>query len=326
MLQEPDNVHSRRAVETAIVVLHLRTTTQIDELMRYASVEIQQRWEYLGPSVDKSSGRQPAGMLFKQIDDALQWQSDDIGEYIRHEHFALELTEEQKDVLCPENVAFEYIDYQTLHAYVPFGHGSTGGTMAVDLVWEGEDKRWAYFNVRLFEAATAKELVKSEKYPLLAATVVKALQNFESHKTLKAEESGKIGREDNDDDDDYWSQFVQPEQPTPASTKTNNGTAKKNTASGSDNGSDNDYWGQYDDDGGSSADGENDHAAELEPKGLLVAGSETQGRLCDEQQGAILQSVELSLQAAAVASQASGVLEAEFLQMAYQQFHAAKRQ
>ncbi|KAJ1718603.1 hypothetical protein LPJ53_006427 [Coemansia erecta] len=290
-LQEPGNVHSLRAVETAVVVLHLRTTTQIDELMRHASVAIQQRWEYLGPSVDKGSSRQPPSTLFRQIDDALQWQSDDIGEYIRHEHFALELTEEQKDTLCPENVVFEYTDHQTLHAYVPFGSGNSGGMMVVDLVWESDSRRWVYFNVKILEVTKMAEL---------ATTVVEALKVFKDRQTLEAD--------GDEDDDDYWGQFVQPERP--ADRNDING---KTAASNGDNISENGYWGQYDDDA-SSASGQDERIDEIEHKPR------------DERQLAILKSVELSLRAAAVASQASGVSEAEFLQMAYQQFHAAERQ
>ncbi|KAJ1780835.1 hypothetical protein LPJ62_006061, partial [Coemansia sp. RSA 2167] len=94
-----DETHAQTVLSTTKRVLYLRTTTQIDELMQYASVAIQQRWDFLGPATDPSMP--PNTNLFEQIDNALQWTANhNIGEHIRHAHFALELTEDQAEVVC----------------------------------------------------------------------------------------------------------------------------------------------------------------------------------------------------------------------------------
>ncbi|KAJ2402795.1 hypothetical protein GGI23_000450 [Coemansia sp. RSA 2559] len=147
------------AFEAAKRALFLRTTTQIDELMKHSCSAVQQRWDFLGPT---SAATVVDRTFFAQIDQTLQWGngSDDcaaeIGEYIRDAHFALELTEDQAEVLSPENVRFALVDSETMHAYVPFAHVRDGAsTFVVDLLQE--DGKWLYFGTLALDGRSAQQ-------------------------------------------------------------------------------------------------------------------------------------------------------------------------
>ncbi|KAJ2367382.1 hypothetical protein H4S02_001749 [Coemansia sp. RSA 2611] len=179
-----DSEHAQLAVDTAVRILYLRTTTQIDELMQYASTAVQQRWDFLGPATDPS--QPPDSRLFEQIDNALQWTANsDVGEYIRHAHFALELTEDQAEVLNGQNVRFFFADRETAHVIVPFAvlSGEPEQRFVVDLIWE--DGKWKYFDTR----AVLGPLAGSAS---VAAAIDSATVLFAS---------------DANSDDDYWGQY-----------------------------------------------------------------------------------------------------------------------
>ncbi|KAJ2452543.1 hypothetical protein EV183_002838 [Coemansia sp. RSA 2336] len=175
--QVDNETHQRQVVEVATRVLYLRTTTQIDELMNYASTAIHQRWDFLGPSTG------PHAELFQQIDNALQWTSDSsIGDYIRHAHFALELTEDQAEII--NNVRFRFMDRDTAYATVPFAlFAEQNKAYVLELVWE--DLQWKYADAHAVEGTlpghtTVAEAIKAAEFPEPA--------------------SGS-------DDDDYWGQY-----------------------------------------------------------------------------------------------------------------------
>ncbi|KAJ2158227.1 hypothetical protein GGF46_003939 [Coemansia sp. RSA 552] len=179
----PQDTHAQNVVGLAKQVLFLRTTTQIDELMKRSSTAVQQRWDFLGPATDPS--KPPGPELFSQIDKALQWTADsaqEIGQYIRHAHFALELTEEQAETLCPAHVRYSFVDRNTIHAHVPFA-GQGDWVYNVVLVWE--DGKWVYFD-------TSKTAGSSGHVTVEAAIGQSEAQHADV---------------DSDDADDYWGQY-----------------------------------------------------------------------------------------------------------------------
>ncbi|KAJ1822042.1 hypothetical protein LPJ56_000972 [Coemansia sp. RSA 2599] len=300
---------SRNVVSLAVRVLYLRNTSQIDELMRHSSVAIQQRWDFLGPTVDKSQPVQSA--LFGQIDEALQWQTDEIGEFIRNEHFMPELTEEQKDHLCAENVLYEYTDHQTLHAYAPFGQLRGRETMVVDVVWDREVGGWAYFNTKIIEA-TIEELKGTEGLPCMATTMAGAKDAL--MKRLAACKQDEAGS-----DDGYWDQFEGPESPPVFPEKDSKGAVDAGAGSGDES---DDYWDKYE--------GEEREQAgeELSDKAQIGGLAAAQPLPLDSTKSKDLagQSTRLSLAAAAVSAQAAGLSEAEFLEMAHATFESVQQQ
>ncbi|KAJ2585019.1 hypothetical protein IWW49_004850 [Coemansia sp. RSA 1797] len=184
-----DETHAQTLLSTTKRVLYLRTTTQIDELMQYASVAIQQRWDFLGPATDPSMP--PNTNLFEQIDNALQWTANhNIGEHIRHAHFALELTEDQAEVVCARNLRYYFVDRETAHAVVPFAMPNAGEVYVIELVWE--DGKWAYFD--------AKAVDKLTGFDTIAEAIDNASTAFPDH------DGGN-----DDGDDDYWGQYSEDE-------------------------------------------------------------------------------------------------------------------
>ncbi|KAJ2850925.1 hypothetical protein IWW36_001551 [Coemansia brasiliensis] len=176
--------HADNVVETAKRILYLRTTTQIDELMNYASTAIHQRWDFLGPTTAQA----PNADLFQQIDSALQWtsSSSSIGDYIRHAHFALELTEDQAEILNAANVRFRFLDRNTAYAAVPFAtFDEQKEAFVVELVWE--DSQWKYADVRAVEGTLPGHV-----------TVAEAIAAAETEFPEAALNSS---------DDDYWGQY-----------------------------------------------------------------------------------------------------------------------
>ncbi|KAJ2820926.1 hypothetical protein IWW50_004861 [Coemansia erecta] len=180
-----DETHAQKVLSTTKWVLYLRTTTQIDELMQHASVAVQQRWDFLGPSMDPS--QPPSSHLFEQIDNALQWTANaEVGEYIRHSHFSLELTEDQAEVVCAGNVRYYFADRESAHAMVPFVVLESKNTIyVVDLLWE--DGKWVYFDTKAVD--------KLSGFASIAAAIDDAASTF-----LEAGAGA-------DDDDDYWGQY-----------------------------------------------------------------------------------------------------------------------
>ncbi|KAJ1801649.1 hypothetical protein LPJ59_000138 [Coemansia sp. RSA 2399] len=197
------------AVEAAKRALFLRTTTQIDELMKHSCSAIQQRWDFLGPTsaattvVDRS--------FFAQIDQTLQWGNgnDDraavIGEYIRDAHFALELTEDQAEVLSPNNVRFALVDSETMHAYVPFAYvGDGASTFVVDLLQESG--KWLYFGT----------LALDGRFPETADQLKNAAATLDDAKAAYAATADANDNNNLDSDgDDYWDQFLDLDAPEP---------------------------------------------------------------------------------------------------------------
>ncbi|KAJ2705627.1 hypothetical protein FB645_002318 [Coemansia sp. IMI 203386] len=300
--------HSKYIVALAIKVLYLRNTSQIDELMWHSSIAIQQRWEFLGPTVDKSQPVQ--SMLFQQIDRALQWQTDETGEYIRNEHFMPELTEEQKELLHVENVVYKYTDHLNLHAYVPFAQQEEQ-TMVVDLVWDEDSVEWGYFNTKVIKA-TLDEMKAGDVIPSMATTISGAREAL-IWLNNKADD-GECS------DDEYWSQFEKPEQPV--FQEKENTIAKDKDAAASGNDSD-DYWDKYGDD---SEDDEADQK-EAEKDSTNVETAELpaiQKLQIVEDKDLVVRSIRFSLAAAALSAQAAGFSEVEFLEMAHLSFTSNK--
>ncbi|KAI8325761.1 hypothetical protein GQ54DRAFT_195318 [Martensiomyces pterosporus] len=296
--------HARQIVETACKVLYLRSTTQIDELMAISSVSIQQRWDFIGPAIGDTPD--PSAALFAAIDYALQWQSDDIGSFVRHQHFAPELTEDQAEILNVDSVTFERIDGETMRARVPFGHvpGSSHKTYFVELVWE-DDEKWAYFNLNAMNGRFPDLDLPSG---VQLSGSVEAAEDVYKHRNA--------GIEDNDDDDDdYWSQFPQPDKPKPKPKPNSTAVDSCNgSAEGNDGNDSDDYWGEYDRQANDS---------EPEQQGDVEQAAETQAQLTSMPPlpalGAtplLLDSVRSSLSGAAKAARAIGISESEFLQLA----------
>ncbi|KAJ2775236.1 hypothetical protein IWQ56_000153 [Coemansia nantahalensis] len=206
----PPEAHAQAAVAVATLALHLRATTQIDELMRHASTAVQQRWDFLGPS---AAGGAPTSALFAQIDSALEWQpGSGIGDHIRDAHFARELAEEQQETLHPAAIRYVVADAGTVYAYAPFAKTDAGGesaTLAVVLLWE--DGAWRYFDAQRQDKAA------------------------QLHTTIAAAEAAWGGSRDasgDSDDDDYWGQFPQPDAPAAADAPASPGGEE-------------DYWGRH---------------------------------------------------------------------------------
>ncbi|KAJ2558889.1 hypothetical protein EV175_000593 [Coemansia sp. RSA 1933] len=193
-------------VDAAKRILFLRTTTQIDELMRYSCGAVQQRWDFLGP---KSEAAAVDRSFFAQIDRTLQWTGDraaEIGEYIRDAHFSLELTEDQAEILSPSNVRFALADHQSMHAYAPFAR-LQNSTFVVDLLQE--DGRWLYFGTLALDGSTIHDTIRNA-----AATIDDAKAAFAS----AASDDGGDGASDSDGDD-YWDQFLDLDAPEPPAPK-----------------------------------------------------------------------------------------------------------
>ncbi|KAJ1664090.1 hypothetical protein IW140_004303 [Coemansia sp. RSA 1813] len=202
---------AKDVVEAAKRVLFLRTTTQIDELMKVSCSAVQQRWDFLGPTMAKAADRS----FFAQIDQTLQWSDDratDIGDYIRGSHFALELTEDQAEVLSSENVRFALVDHETMHAYVPFAYLQDGAsTFVVDLLQESD--KWLYFGTIAVDERfpPASEEMRSDAAIRNTATTID---------DAKATFASKLNESDNGDSDsdgnDYWDQFLDLDAPEPS--------------------------------------------------------------------------------------------------------------
>ncbi|KAJ1882639.1 hypothetical protein H4R99_000119 [Coemansia sp. RSA 1722] len=300
--------HSKDIVALAIKVLYLRNTSQIDELMRHSSIAIQQRWEFLGPTVDKSQPVQST--LFQQIDRALQWQTDETGEYIRNEHFMPELTEEQKELLCVENIAYEYTDHLNLHAYVPFAQQQEQ-TMVVDLVWDEDSVKWGYFNTKVIEATL--DGMKAGGGILSMATTISGAREALVTLNNKADD-GECS------DDEYWSQFEKPEQPVFQEEGDKLAKDKEAAASGDDS---DDYWDKYGDD--SEDDEADQEKAEKDNTNVETAELPAIQKLqIVEDKDLVVRSIRLSLAAAALSAQAAGISEVEFLEMAHSSFTSNK--
>ncbi|KAJ2708471.1 hypothetical protein H4R19_004729 [Coemansia spiralis] len=187
----PPGAHAQAVVAAATLALHLRATTQIDELVRHASTAVQQRWDFLGPAA--AAGGAPTSALFAQIDCALEWQpGSGIGDQIRDMHFARELTEEQQETLHPAAVCYAVADATTVYAYAPFAETSASGqTVTLDVVLLWEDGAWKYFDVK-----------RRDKAPQLYTTIAAAEAAWASTQAASG-----------DSDDDYWGQFPQPDVP-----------------------------------------------------------------------------------------------------------------
>ncbi|KAJ2748950.1 hypothetical protein H4S06_004784, partial [Coemansia sp. BCRC 34490] len=198
------------AVEAATRTLFLRTTTQIDELMEHSCSATQQRWDFLGPALSLSLSPASASAIdssfFAQIDRTLQWSefcASEIGTCIRDTHFALELTEDQAEILCAANVRFSLVDRETMRAYVPFAHSASDAALTyfVDLV--GEGGRWLYFGT----------LAVSGAFPAgTHCTVDEAYAAF----AREAEAEAEAAEDTNASDDGYWDNFLELDAPEAA--------------------------------------------------------------------------------------------------------------
>ncbi|KAJ2724048.1 hypothetical protein GGI07_002253 [Coemansia sp. Benny D115] len=338
----------------ATQVLFLRSTTQIDRLMQLSSVLVQQRWDFLGPKLSADAkANPPTSALFAQIDDALQWHSDEhIGEYIRHAHFALELTEEQREVLCPEHILYELTDAHTIHAYAPFascsreiGQNGDERTLVVDLVWEmqidGDEAsgRWAYFDTRALGAKLSVLVDPARQHGSSASDGIRGIaQSIAAAKDLYMNRFAGNSRnacahtdscnrdedaEDEDEDDSYWNQFPQPEAPVHAKEKTGNisdkaeniksaNTGGEKVDDDANDGDDDDYWGQY----GQESDAKSDDD-DNDYQGQSVPHISQQPSMFETK---VADSVRLSLAAAASAAKAIGMAKDDFLKLAAASF------
>ncbi|KAJ1669749.1 hypothetical protein GGF38_002017 [Coemansia sp. RSA 25] len=193
------NLESFDAVAVATRVLYLRATTQIDELITIASSELAQRWDFLGP---QASSKPLAADFFHDVDSALQWHkyNVDIGEYIRHSHFALELTEEQAEIVCAANVRFEQIG-GAVHALVPFATVGETLVLVIDLL--REDGEWRYMDAAAcpgqasaFQSRHGKDLYSSYNEALASSISDQNNNNNNNNNTSTG-----------DDNDDYWGQY-----------------------------------------------------------------------------------------------------------------------
>ncbi|KAJ2751428.1 hypothetical protein GGI19_004483 [Coemansia pectinata] len=189
-------MESSQAIARATRVLYFYATTQIDELLSIASSELSQRWDFLGPQAKSFSSSE----FFSEVDAALQWHKTDfaIGDFIRHSHFALELTDEQAEVLCETNVRFEAVDGK-VHALAPFAN--TGAeeslTLVVDLV--REDSEWGYFDIVACKGSAIE--FQSPRNSKLYSSCEEACASM-SDQTKSTE----------DDNDDYWGQYSEEEE------------------------------------------------------------------------------------------------------------------
>ncbi|KAJ2245507.1 hypothetical protein GGH97_002822, partial [Coemansia sp. RSA 475] len=110
--------------------------------------------------------------------------------HIRHAHFALELTEDQAEVVCARNLRYYFVDRETAHAVVPFAMPDAGEVYVIELVWE--DGKWAYFD--------AKAVDKLPGFDTIAEAIDNASTAFPDH------DGGN-----DDGDDDYWGQYSEDE-------------------------------------------------------------------------------------------------------------------
>ncbi|KAJ1729289.1 hypothetical protein LPJ61_003599 [Coemansia biformis] len=278
----PADAHAQAVVATATRVLFLRTTTQIDELMKHASTAVQQRWDFLGPCGD--AAQPPTSVLFAQIDNALEWQpGSSIGDYIRHAHYSMELTDQQQETLHRSAIRYALVDAETVHAYAPFAefedNDGVQATLAVVLVWE--DDAWKYFDTRRLD-----------------------LPDAGLHPTIDAAEAAFCASAAHDDqgdsDDAYWGQFPQPAKPAIHAAKADDGSGD----------SDDDYWNQHVAGGDADPDDNQETEHAVEP--------------AQQQVTPIARSVQHSLAAAALAAQAAGMGETEFLQAAQRHYSSAR--
>ncbi|KAJ2812900.1 hypothetical protein H4S07_001065 [Coemansia furcata] len=189
-------MESSFAVSRATRILHYYATTQIDELLSISSSELTQRWDFLGPQARNFASPE----FFSEVDAALQWRKSDVGDFIRHSHFALELTEEQAETLCDTNVLFDVVG-DKVHALAPFASTDTEeeGSLiyAVDLVMDvGE---WWYFD--MVACKGKPHAFQSPRNSELYASYEEAYSSISSNPS-----KGK------EDDDDYWGQYSEEEE------------------------------------------------------------------------------------------------------------------
>ncbi|KAJ2831937.1 hypothetical protein GGI24_001410 [Coemansia furcata] len=194
-------MESSFVVSRATRILHYYATTQIDELLSISSSELAQRWDFLGPQARNFVSPE----FFSEVDAALQWRKSDVGDFIRHSHFALELTEEQAETLCDANVRYVVVG-DKVHALAPFASTDTEEeeeegslTYAVDLVMDvGE---WWYFD--MVACKGKPHAFQSPRNSGLYASYEEAYASMSSNTTK--------GKED-DNDDDYWGQYSEEEE------------------------------------------------------------------------------------------------------------------
>ncbi|KAJ2514298.1 hypothetical protein H4217_005832 [Coemansia sp. RSA 1939] len=176
--------------------------------MKHSCSATQQRWDFLGPSLSLSLSPASAPAIdssfFAQIDRTLQWSgvcASEIGTCIRDTHFALELTEDQAEILCAANVRFALVDKETMHAYVPFAHSASDAALSyfVDLVSEGG--RWLYFGT----------LAVSGAIPAGTHCTVD-----EAYAAFAREAEAEAGEDTNASDDGYWDNFLELDAPEAA--------------------------------------------------------------------------------------------------------------
>ncbi|KAJ2791138.1 hypothetical protein H4R20_006902, partial [Coemansia guatemalensis] len=229
--------------------------------------------------------------ILAQADKALQWTADaEVGDFIRHSHFALELTEEQKETLCSANVRFCLSDANTVHALAPFAVFS-GYSFVVDLVWE--NKHWAYFDTRRVHGSFPKN-VDGDLAAELSETIAGAAAAFDSRRAVDS-------KSDASDDDSYWSQFPQPD------TKPSAVVDQKQSSEADD------YWAMYD-----QPNIEHDEDANIQAAPSKVPDSAPQ--TASGTSRLVFESVRHALAAAATAARAVEMSEAEFLQLALAQY------
>ncbi|KAJ2058409.1 hypothetical protein GGI17_005071 [Coemansia sp. S146] len=189
-------MESSQAIARATRVLYFYATTQIDELLAIASSELSQRWDFLGPQAKSFSSAE----FFSEVDAALQWHETDfaVGDFIRHSHFALELTDEQAEILCEANVRFEAVDGK-VHALAPFAN--TGAeeslTLVVDLMREAGE--WRYFDTVACKGSAVEFQSPRGSKP------------YSSYEEACADISAQT-KSTEDDNDDYWGQYSEEEE------------------------------------------------------------------------------------------------------------------
>ncbi|KAJ2016938.1 hypothetical protein IWW57_005446 [Coemansia sp. S610] len=186
---------SSSVVARATLVLHYYATTQIDQLLAIASSDLTQRWDFLGPLTRDFA----SASFFSDVDTALQWHNTEvaIGDFIRHSHFALELTEEQAEALCPANIRFD-VASGVVHALAPFATSDADGvlTLAVDLMMENSE--WRYFDVVACKGRASE--FQSPRSSELYSTYEEACAKIPSDPVKSTE------------DDDYWGQYSEEEE------------------------------------------------------------------------------------------------------------------
>ncbi|KAJ2116828.1 hypothetical protein IW146_001241 [Coemansia sp. RSA 922] len=189
---------SSQAIARATRVLYFYATTQIDELLAIASSELSKRWDFLGPQAKNFSSAE----FFSEVDAALLWHKSDIidiGEFIRHSHFALELTDEQAEILCEANVRFEAVDGK-VHALAPFANVGTEESLALAVDLMMEDGEWRYFDIVACKGSAVE--FQSPRNSKLHSSYEEACANI----------SGQAKSAINDEEDDYWGQYSEEEE------------------------------------------------------------------------------------------------------------------